>query len=108
MKPSPVPSETLRHTMGAAHAALGIMPKPHDGEGVSAWLMRWRTAEKKLAAALADSVGAEITGKSSGLTTVRIHGIRASSTGGTTGALRNWIAAADRELARRQQAGGAA
>ena len=40
---------------------------------------------------------AKIEEKSSG-TTVRIAGVRASSTSGVTGALQNWIAAARRRL----------
>ena len=93
--------------MGVVHAGLGELPLARADEGVPAWLMRWRTAAKKLAAGLRADVAAEIAEKSSGITTVRIHGIRASSTGGIAGALRNWIAAADRELARRQKEGAA-
>lgn len=106
MKTPGVPSFTLRRTMPRLQEARAALPAVQQ-EGVDPMISfgRYRAACAALALRLATECGANIAEKSDGTTVIRIHGIRATSTGGLSAALGNWIAAADRELARRQKAG---
>ncbi|OEI83703.1 hypothetical protein GRI33_06175 [Brucella sp. BO3] len=72
---------------------------PFDGQDYSAWRERQRKAEAEVVQFLTDSYDAKFKRSPSHDSIVRILGIRASSTSGTAGALRNWMTAASKRIA---------
>lgn len=64
------------------------------------WRQRLNAAEAKLIAFLSEQEGARFSHKPASEHSVKMAGLRASSTGGTTAALQNWCTAARKQIAK--------
>ena len=87
--------EIVRHEVQAADEVCG----PFDVDDPGTWHARRRGALGKLSTRLKDTLGARVKDEWNGAA-VTIAGIRATSTSGLDGALSNWLAAADKRLAK--------
>jgi len=72
---------------------------PFDSQDYSAWRNRQREAEAEVVQFLTENYDAKFKRSPSHDSMVRLLGIRASSTSGTTSALRNWMTAAKKRIA---------
>ncbi|MBD3728740.1 MAG: hypothetical protein IE933_03460 [Sphingomonadales bacterium] len=105
MKRAPEPQPDLRAAIRVVERlALApftrirhAMPKSYFGPAYDRWLRRQREVTGEVAKAL--SAEGVFIGETRDLVTVAYCGIRASSTTGLQGALRNWKAAAEKRLA---------
>lgn len=85
--------------VGKALADADSKVGPFDSQDYSAWRNRQREAESEVVQFLTENYDAKFKRSSSHDSTVQLLGIRASSTSGTPGALRNWMAAARKRIA---------
>ncbi|MCH4541404.1 hypothetical protein [Ochrobactrum sp. A-1] len=72
---------------------------PFDGQDYSAWRNRQREAESEVVQFLTENYDAKFKRSPSHDSMVHLLGIRARSTSGTIGALRNWVTAARKRIA---------
>lgn len=107
MKAPPVALCTLRRTIAIVANAKAALPSINcdDWSGLRVQHQHHRAACEALARKLAADVGARTGDLGADPVVVRIHGIRASSTSGFEQALANWLAAASRQLRRREAEG---
>jgi len=88
--------EIVSEKLAEIDKAAGPFPA-HSGEAIGEWHGKRRVAFAEVAAYLSDIEGARFS-EASGSVAVRIAGLRASSAMGAIGALRNWLAAAQKRL----------
>lgn len=91
---NPLLVDDIEDRLGSAKRRAGKYSDDPRG-----WHARHHTEMQQLAARLTGELGARITDKWNGAR-VRIGGVTASSTTGIAGALRNWITAARKRLAK--------
>jgi hypothetical protein len=84
----------VRTELAAAEAACGSFLDDPGG-----WHKRHRARMDELATLLSDRVGAAVDQRWDGAR-VRIGRVSATSTSGLAGALRNWLAAAEKRMAK--------
>lgn len=92
-------SADLKEALSVVESALcsaeaGVGPFSH---GDRDWWSRHRAAMEQCAAQLTARLGARINDRWNGCS-VRIAGLSSTSTSGMAGALRNWMAAAERRI----------
>ncbi|MES0164870.1 hypothetical protein NKJ87_02595 [Mesorhizobium sp. M0027] len=94
--------ETLERLVELLDEKLAVA-KAETGEFMhadySAWRARHDMAEAKLVEFFTNEEGARFNPRPAGEHSVRMAGLRASSTSGTTGALTNWRTAARKKIA---------
>lgn len=104
-----VTPEAVRAAVREVLAGLNVLPslagEPDDDTHARiARHQSRREAVARLARHLEGTLGARIADRQE-FARVQLHGITATSTGGIAAALRNWIGAADRWLARMEREG---
>jgi len=85
--------------VGKALADADSKVGPFDSQDYSAWRSRQREAEAEVIKFLTENFDAKFKRNPPHDSVVRLLGIRASSTSGTTSALRNWMTAAKKRIA---------
>ncbi len=88
----------VRAELAVANDAIGAFPMHGTSEDRARWQTKRREVMTALEHRLADQVLARINQQWSG-SRVRIAGISASSTSGFSGALTNWLRAAEKRVA---------